>query len=42
MGFVGIFVHQLLQSVGLTMTTAVQTGWLWLTSPKTAPPPSQP
>ena len=28
MGFVGIFVHQLLQSVGLTMTTAVQTGWL--------------
>jgi drug/metabolite transporter (DMT)-like permease len=28
MAFVGIFVHQLLQCVALTMTTAVQTGWL--------------
>lgn len=28
MGFVGIFVHQLLQSYALTMTTAVKTGWL--------------
>jgi len=28
MGFVGIFVHQLLQSYALTMTTAVRTGWL--------------
>ncbi len=28
MGFVGIFVHQLLQSYGLTTTTAVRAGWL--------------
>lgn len=28
MGFVGVFVHQLLQSYGLTMTSAVHTGWL--------------
>jgi drug/metabolite transporter (DMT)-like permease len=28
MGFVGIFVHQMLQATALTMTTAVQTGWL--------------
>lgn len=28
MGFVGVFVHQLLQAYGLTLTTAVQTGWL--------------
>ena len=28
MGFVGVFVHQLLQSYGLTLTTAVRTGWL--------------
>ena len=28
MGFVGIFVHQLLQSYGLSMTSAVHTGWL--------------
>ena len=28
MGFVGIFVHQMLQAFGLTMTTAVHTGWL--------------
>ncbi len=28
MGFVGVFVHQLLQSYALTMTTAVRTGWL--------------
>jgi drug/metabolite transporter (DMT)-like permease len=28
MGFVGIFVHQLLQSYALTMTTAVRAGWL--------------
>lgn len=28
MGFLGIFVHQLLQVYGLTLTTAVRTGWL--------------
>jgi drug/metabolite transporter (DMT)-like permease len=28
MGFVGIFVHQLLQVHGLSLTTAVRTGWL--------------
>jgi drug/metabolite transporter (DMT)-like permease len=28
MGFVGIFIHQLLQSFGLTQATAVHTGWL--------------
>ncbi len=28
MGFVGIFIHQLLQAIGLTMATAVHTGWL--------------
>lgn len=28
MGFVGVFVHQMLQSYGLTMTTASSTGWL--------------
>ena len=28
MGFVGIFVHQMVQVHGLTLTTAVQTGWL--------------
>jgi len=28
MGFVGIFVHQMLQAFGLTLTTAVQAGWL--------------
>lgn len=28
MGFVGVFVHQMLQAYGLTMTTAVNTGWL--------------
>ncbi len=28
LGFVGIFVHQLLQSYALTMTTAVRAGWL--------------
>jgi drug/metabolite transporter (DMT)-like permease len=28
MGFVGVFVHQLLQSYALTLTTAVRTGWL--------------
>lgn len=28
MGFIGVFVHQLLQSFGLTMTTATETGWL--------------
>lgn len=33
MGFVGIFVHQLLQSYALTMTTAVNTGWLIGISP---------
>lgn len=28
MGFFGIFVHQMLQAFGLTLTTAVHTGWL--------------
>jgi drug/metabolite transporter (DMT)-like permease len=28
MGFVGVLVHQALQAVGLTLTTAVKTGWL--------------
>lgn len=28
MGFVGIFVHQMVQAHGLTLTTAVRTGWL--------------
>jgi drug/metabolite transporter (DMT)-like permease len=28
MGFVGVFVHQLLQSYALTMTSATSTGWL--------------
>ena len=28
MGFVGVFVHQLLQSYALTMTSATNTGWL--------------
>jgi drug/metabolite transporter (DMT)-like permease len=28
MGFVGVFVHQLIQSYALTLTSAVQTGWL--------------
>jgi drug/metabolite transporter (DMT)-like permease len=28
MGFFGIFVHQMLQAKGLTLTSAVQTGWL--------------
>jgi len=28
MGFVGVFVHQLLQSFALTMTGAISTGWL--------------
>ena len=28
MGFVGVFVHHMLQAYGLTMTTAVHTGWL--------------
>ncbi|HUP59320.1 MAG TPA: DMT family transporter [Thermoanaerobaculia bacterium] len=28
MGFVGIFIHQMLQAYGLTMTTATNTGWL--------------
>jgi drug/metabolite transporter (DMT)-like permease len=28
MGFVGVFVHQMLQSYALTMTTATSTGWL--------------
>ena len=28
MGFIGIFVHQMLQANALTMTTAVRTGWL--------------
>ena len=28
MGFVGIFVHHMLQSFGLTLTTASNTGWL--------------
>ena len=28
MGFIGIFVHHMLQGYGLTMTTALHTGWL--------------
>lgn len=28
MGFSGVFVHQMLQGYGLTMTTAMNTGWL--------------
>ena len=28
MGFVGVFVHQMLQAYGLTMTSATNTGWL--------------
>jgi drug/metabolite transporter (DMT)-like permease len=28
MGFIGIFVHQMLQAHALTLTTAVRTGWL--------------
>jgi drug/metabolite transporter (DMT)-like permease len=28
MGFVGVLVHQALQAVGLTLTTAAKTGWL--------------
>ena len=28
MGFIGVFVHQMLQAHALTMTTAVHTGWL--------------
>ena len=28
MGFVGVFVHQMLQAHGLQLTTAVRTGWL--------------
>jgi drug/metabolite transporter (DMT)-like permease len=28
MGFVGVFVHQMLQAIGLTMTSAINTGWL--------------
>src|SRR5438034_10220712 len=28
MGFVGVFVHQMLQVHGLTLTTAIRTGWL--------------
>jgi drug/metabolite transporter (DMT)-like permease len=28
MGFVGVFFHQMLQAIGLTMTSAINTGWL--------------
>ena len=28
MGFIGVFVHQMLQVYGLSLTTAVRTGWL--------------
>src|SRR5215216_4505584 len=28
MGFLGVFVHQLLQALGLTLTSAINTGWL--------------
>ncbi len=28
MGFVGVFFHQVLQAIGLTMTSAINTGWL--------------
>jgi drug/metabolite transporter (DMT)-like permease len=33
MGFVGVFVHQMLQAHGLALTTAVRTGWLIGTVP---------
>jgi drug/metabolite transporter (DMT)-like permease len=33
MGFIGVFVHQMLQSYALTLTTAVHTGWLVGISP---------
>src|SRR3954463_12697281 len=28
MGFIGVFVHQMLQAYALTLTSAVHTGWL--------------
>ena len=33
MGFVGIFLHQMIQVHGLTLTTAVRTGWLIALTP---------
>ncbi|MGZ4779294.1 MAG: DMT family transporter [Thermoanaerobaculia bacterium] len=33
MGFIGVFVHQMLQSYALTMTSAIHTGWLIAISP---------
>jgi drug/metabolite transporter (DMT)-like permease len=33
MGFIGVFVHQMLQAYALTMTTATNTGWLIGVSP---------
>jgi drug/metabolite transporter (DMT)-like permease len=33
MGFVGVFIHQMLQSYALTMTSATNTGWLIGVSP---------
>jgi drug/metabolite transporter (DMT)-like permease len=33
LGFVGIFVHQMLQANGLTLTTAIRTGWLIALTP---------
>ena len=33
MGFIGVFVHQMLQSYALTLTSAVHTGWLIAITP---------
>ena len=33
MGFIGVFIHQMLQSYALTMTSAIHTGWLIAISP---------
>ena len=33
MGFVGVFIHQILQAIGLTMTSAINTGWLIILIP---------
>jgi drug/metabolite transporter (DMT)-like permease len=33
MGFIGIFVHQMVQAYGLTLTSAVHTGWLIAITP---------
>ncbi len=33
MGFIGVFVHQMLQSYALTLTSAIHTGWLIAITP---------